>query len=212
MNLFEAKAAQTHCKNGHEFTPENTYLRPGHLRGNRDCRTCKTNRYFATKPPPKEKPPVTPPVKPQPKTPYDVFWGYTQWKDGHLLWTGPVDNRWGHPRFTMGGTTYYAKKVSMEVFNRPSLAGARWSVLCGEEACVHPDHLEDYRVARGKRAGTRCKVCSTPTKTTVTFEGEEVPWRMEFCWIHQSEVDRMGEDMLVAKMRREMLLKSGVRV
>lgn len=29
---------QTHCKNGHEFTPENTYQRPN---GTRLCRTCK---------------------------------------------------------------------------------------------------------------------------------------------------------------------------
>jgi len=28
---------KTHCKHGHEFTPENTYRRP---RGSRECRTC----------------------------------------------------------------------------------------------------------------------------------------------------------------------------
>ncbi|MFJ2650893.1 HNH endonuclease signature motif containing protein [Streptomyces sp. NPDC087420] len=31
------KRAQTHCKRGHEFTPENTRLRPN---GTRLCRTC----------------------------------------------------------------------------------------------------------------------------------------------------------------------------
>lgn len=30
------KRAQTHCKHGHEFTPENTYT----LNGKRDCREC----------------------------------------------------------------------------------------------------------------------------------------------------------------------------
>ena len=30
-------ARQTHCTNGHEFTPENTYIRP---RGQRSCREC----------------------------------------------------------------------------------------------------------------------------------------------------------------------------
>lgn len=30
-------ASKTHCVNGHEFTPENTYLR---TKGGRDCRTC----------------------------------------------------------------------------------------------------------------------------------------------------------------------------
>jgi hypothetical protein len=30
-------ARKTHCKRGHEFTPENTYVYP---RGGRECRTC----------------------------------------------------------------------------------------------------------------------------------------------------------------------------
>lgn len=40
-------ANQTHCKNGHEFTPENTYLRParGENRAySRVCRTCVRDR------------------------------------------------------------------------------------------------------------------------------------------------------------------------
>lgn len=32
-------AKATHCTQGHEFTPENTYIRPG--RGGRDCRECR---------------------------------------------------------------------------------------------------------------------------------------------------------------------------
>lgn len=31
------QARKTHCKNGHEFTPENTYIRP---KGGRKCRAC----------------------------------------------------------------------------------------------------------------------------------------------------------------------------
>lgn len=40
-------AAKTHCVNGHEFTPENTYVRPS--RGHRECRACKAdaNRRWA---------------------------------------------------------------------------------------------------------------------------------------------------------------------
>jgi hypothetical protein len=40
---------QTHCIHGHEFTPENTYLRPGTIAG-RDCRACirdRVARYIA---------------------------------------------------------------------------------------------------------------------------------------------------------------------
>ena len=32
-----AHGTETHCPAGHEYTPENTYLRP---RGGRECRTC----------------------------------------------------------------------------------------------------------------------------------------------------------------------------
>lgn len=35
MGLYQAQ--QTHCKRGHEFTPENTYVKPD---GRRTCRTC----------------------------------------------------------------------------------------------------------------------------------------------------------------------------
>ena len=35
-------ASKTHCKYGHEFSPDNTYLRP---EGGRRCRRCQANRY-----------------------------------------------------------------------------------------------------------------------------------------------------------------------
>lgn len=35
---FAARPARTHCKNGHEFTAENTYINP---RGNRECKPCR---------------------------------------------------------------------------------------------------------------------------------------------------------------------------
>lgn len=37
----QRSAAKTHCKNGHEFTPENTYIRTGFRNGKRTCRTCQ---------------------------------------------------------------------------------------------------------------------------------------------------------------------------
>lgn len=37
-NMRRRYATYTHCKNGHEFTTENTYVMPD---GNRSCRTCR---------------------------------------------------------------------------------------------------------------------------------------------------------------------------
>lgn len=37
----QRSAMKTHCIRGHEFTPENTYIRPGFRNGNRTCRTCQ---------------------------------------------------------------------------------------------------------------------------------------------------------------------------
>lgn len=43
------KDRPTHCKHGHEFTPENTYLRPGM----RECRSCRRKRMREAKRPPR---------------------------------------------------------------------------------------------------------------------------------------------------------------
>ena len=40
-NGHNTNANKTHCKNGHEYTDENTYIRPD---GNRDCRECVGER------------------------------------------------------------------------------------------------------------------------------------------------------------------------
>lgn len=41
--LRELLGSATHCKHGHEFTPENTYINPG--TGKRKCRTCQRFVY-----------------------------------------------------------------------------------------------------------------------------------------------------------------------
>lgn len=44
-NMHRAKQARTHCLRGHEFTTENTYLRPDN--GIRQCRACARLRRRA---------------------------------------------------------------------------------------------------------------------------------------------------------------------
>lgn len=39
----ELRRAATHCKRGHEFTPENTYVYPNR-NGKRRCRTCQRDQ------------------------------------------------------------------------------------------------------------------------------------------------------------------------
>ena len=41
-NMARYRAATTHCKYGHEYTPENTYIQPN--RGTRSCLTCRRQR------------------------------------------------------------------------------------------------------------------------------------------------------------------------
>lgn len=43
-NMRRRSIAQTHCKHGHEYTPENTYLNPS---GWRACHTCAKRRKSA---------------------------------------------------------------------------------------------------------------------------------------------------------------------
>lgn len=37
----QRSAQRTHCSQGHEYTPENTYLKPGARNGRRTCRACQ---------------------------------------------------------------------------------------------------------------------------------------------------------------------------
>lgn len=41
-NIRRAGERVTHCRQGHEYTPENTYRHP--QRGTRSCRTCRNTR------------------------------------------------------------------------------------------------------------------------------------------------------------------------
>lgn len=48
VNLIASRQGLTHCPQGHEFTPDNTYVNP--TTGFRRCRTCNRDWVHATKP------------------------------------------------------------------------------------------------------------------------------------------------------------------
>jgi hypothetical protein len=51
VHRWRTNANKTHCVNGHEFTPENTYIRPGRYRvsDGQPCRDCMECRREATR-------------------------------------------------------------------------------------------------------------------------------------------------------------------
>lgn len=49
VNVQRHYAYQTHCKQGHEFTPENTYMKDARYRQCRKCTAAAQRRYYARK-------------------------------------------------------------------------------------------------------------------------------------------------------------------
>jgi hypothetical protein len=44
-NVRRRNASETHCRRGHAFTADNTYMRAA---GNKECKTCRYNRWTAS--------------------------------------------------------------------------------------------------------------------------------------------------------------------
>lgn len=123
---------KTHCDDGHEYTPENTYL-PAN--GQRVCRTCRREwavRYRAAK---RAQTPLQDPRKPFAERAAK----FINRSDGHWFWTGHVA-RTG-PVLMDGKKKVLVKRWAFE--QAGGIASTRIAVYssCGEDLCVRPEHM-----------------------------------------------------------------------
>jgi hypothetical protein len=130
----------THCKHGHEFTPENTHIGPS----GRRCRECslRTSRAKMQR------------YRDGGLTTSGTPWVSRAWRGGspwarwHLdvstgcwRWDGPTDGRYGHvsPRWGGSGVVH---RAFYEHFVGPVPEGWWLEHLCRVPLCVNPEHLK----------------------------------------------------------------------
>lgn len=152
------RVLKSHCKYGHEFTPENTYWR----REGRECRQCARERYERNSAGLyKTRRPIGPrqPKKQRQKrlTGQDLFWSKVD-QNGPVsthrpelgrcwVWqAGRFDN--GYGAFGVNRVNRGAHRVAYEWLVGPIPAGMTLDHLCRVRHCVNPAHLEP--VSRGE--------------------------------------------------------------
>lgn len=129
------EAGRTHCRNGHEFTPGNTYLGGGR----RSCRRCNADAQARRKirrgPQPKK------PRNPR-KTPVeDRFWSKVDRSGECWQWTAGLNSD-GYAQIRDGeGRWLKAHRFSYELHRGPIPTGMDIDHTCWNRACVNPEHL-----------------------------------------------------------------------
>jgi len=136
MPLGEHNARKTHCKHGHEYTPENTYVQP---KGSRACRTClkESQRRGAQRRRVEMGLPDPVPLPPWPER-------YVVDENGCWIWTGYVDPKTGYGMRSRpkGQGSRLAHRQFFELHVGPIPEGLVIDHLCRVRACVNPGHLE----------------------------------------------------------------------
>lgn len=148
MPTGEHNARKTHCKHGHEYTPENTYVQP---KGSRACRTClaesgKKQRAKALADRRARGIPA--------RRPSREWWEKIERSEsGCWLWTGQVDaagyGRWGAR--TTGSRLAHRRVYELVVGRIP--VGLVLDHLCRVRHCVNPEHLEPVTQRENLRRG-----------------------------------------------------------
>lgn len=137
MRIVTQRALKSHCKNGHEFTPENTRLIPG--RSGRICLTCLAETNARTR----QRMGVG--ITPRP-TLEQRFWSMVEKTDGCWLWTGALNDA-GYGMISdragtvSGSTAKRAHRMSYELHKGPIPDGLHLLHSCDVRKCVNPDHL-----------------------------------------------------------------------
>jgi hypothetical protein len=141
MRQSEINAAKTHCPQGHEYTPENTYLQP---KGSRACRVClrESNRRQAAKRR-AERPPKRVPC-------WEDFVEKTD--GGCWLWRGAINPK-GYGKWPRPDGSRLAHRRVYELVVGPIPAGLQLDHLCRVRACVNPAHLEPVTNRENARRG-----------------------------------------------------------
>lgn len=138
----------SHCQNGHEFTPENTYPRTD---GRRRCRMCRLAYNEAWR------------VRRRPWRPKTVAGRIANsievTESGCWEWTMSIDAQ-GYGRISIDGYSAYAvHRASYETFVGPIPDGLVIDHLCRNRCCCNPDHLEtvtmQVNTLRGEGAGAK---------------------------------------------------------
>jgi hypothetical protein len=148
--LSDLNARKTHCPQGHEYTPENTYVQP---KGSRACRTCMADtaiRSAAKKRAERIASGWVPGKR--------AARSWREWIEedgtGCWLWTGAL-NDGGYARWpTKDGGSRQAHRRIYELLVGPIPTGLQIDHLCRVKRCVNPDHLEPVTQAENlARAG-----------------------------------------------------------
>lgn len=129
---------RTHCKNGHPFDEQNTYIHPA--RRGRTCRACgrETKRRGYV--------PVGEERWSEERKLAKIEANISREPDGCWLWIGKSKTQDGYGLLKWRGKSHRAHRFVYEMIKGPIPGGAPLDHLCRVRACVNPDHLEPTTV------------------------------------------------------------------